>query len=214
MAFQQARERQHSLMVARDAELAGRSDDARKVRASMPARNWKHERHIGKDGKPSGAIVLGTGAMSSCGEREVTMINPTHRQWYARWGGRGRDESDAYVLSFGAYGDTSLHVYADSLDTAIELAAGWLADHAPGYIMTEDSEDLADLRKEACEDAGLTWPMPADLTPQAMEAYWAAFESAEADLTHTESGYLTSYEFTLALENPTVEELYAFVWGV
>lgn len=38
-------------------------------------------------------------------------------------------------------------------------------------------------------------------------------ESAEADLTHTDSGFLTSYEWGISLEDPDAATLYAFITG-
>lgn len=50
--------------------------------------------------------------------------------------------------------------------------------------------------------------MGADLEP-----YWEAEENACTDLTRTESGLIASWEWGLALENPTPTELYAYVTG-
>jgi hypothetical protein len=121
------------------------------------------------------------------------IVNPENRSMgrYSR--------SNRYVLWFGAHGPTYLMVWEDSLEDALETAAGWLADNAPGLIMPDGDEHLESLRREACEEHGLTYPAP-DGTDYEAEGYYAAFESAEADLTYTESGYLTSYEWGIMFD--------------
>ncbi len=74
-------------------------------------------------------------------------INPGERL-----GQYGRET--CFTFHFGAYGDTHVSVWADHLEDALELAAEWVAEHAPGHIMAEGDECLEDLRREACEDAG------------------------------------------------------------
>jgi hypothetical protein len=62
--------------------------------------------------------------------------------------------------------------------------------------MTMDSEAYADLLREACADHGVAFEayqhgdIDSDLSDEITQ-------SAEADLTYTESGYLTSYEWTV-----------------
>ena len=116
----------------------------------------------------------------------------------------------AWILSFGAYGNLHLLVYARGIDEALEECAGWLSDNAPGWIMAFGSEEHQDLLKEACEERGLAWPEPegADL-----EAYHEAYEQAEADLTYTESGFLTSYEWGISGEDLTPKEIADFHHG-
>ena len=116
----------------------------------------------------------------------------------------------AWILSFGAYGDLHLLVYAQGVDEALEECAGWLSDNAPGCLMTYGSEEHQDLLKEACEERGLAWPEPegADL-----EAYHEAYEQAEADLTYTESGFLTAYEWGISGEGLSPKEIADFHHG-
>jgi hypothetical protein len=106
-----------------------------------------------------------------------------------------RSDGSCFTFHFGAYGDTHVSVWSRSLEDALELAAEWLAKHEPGHLMTED--ELQDLYREACEDAGMVYPQPASTDEMESVAYYAAREQAEADLTYTESGYLTSYEWTV-----------------
>lgn len=83
------------------------------------------------------------------------------------------------AFQFGAYGDTRLLVWANGWDTAAETAAEWLSEYAPGHVTSES--DVAQLMKEAKRN-----------DPSLDEE--AAHDAATADLTYTESGYLTSYE--------------------
>lgn len=100
------------------------------------SRNW-HAR------KEKGGISIGEG--NSSFTRQVTMLNPTYKTYHKH----------SYVLWFGGCGATYLHVYEDSLESALEECASWLADHAPGHIMTFGSDEHTDLVKEACEERGL-----------------------------------------------------------
>lgn len=155
------------------------------------SRHW-HHKHV------KGGIELGED-FSFTGH--LTMINPTMRRFH----------DHAFVLCFGAYGWTRLHVYADSLEDALEECASWLADHAPGLITKQNSDEYNDLMREACEESNLVWPPPKDCDDY--EPYWEAEESAMTDHTRTEAGWIPSWEWGIALEDPTVPELYAFVCG-
>lgn len=42
-----------------------------------------------------------------------------------------------FVLSFGAYGDTLLLVWADHLQDALDEAVDWIAENAPGLLADE-----------------------------------------------------------------------------
>jgi hypothetical protein len=195
-ARKQREERAGALLVARDATLEGKEAAARKILASTPThRVWQ-----AKPFRETGAIELNAGASGSF-ERSVIMINPTRKRFH---------DGQSFVLWFGGCGATYLHVFCDSLEEAIEECAAWLADHMPGHIMKEWSDEHKELVKEACEELELEWPKPDDADDQ---AYWDAADQAESDLTRTESGFLTSYEWGIALENPTLDELYDFVFG-
>lgn len=132
---------------------------------------------------------------------KINVANPSEKSWTNR----------SFLFVFGAYGCTYVLAYGDSLDDALESAAEWLADNAPGHIMAHDSEELADLHREAltgvmaeelCEMAGIPCEKSYCSDPDDR-----AFEQATADLTYTESGYLTSYEWGIVRENPTRDEL-------
>ncbi len=130
------------------------------------------------------------------GEHGIYFINPPDREER-----HGRHAPQRFLLWFGACAPTLLMVWERHLEDALETAADWLADNTPGHLMTEDSEEMADLRREACEEAGLPWPPECDHEMEEL-GYYDTFESAEADLTYTESGYLTSYEWGIVAENP------------
>lgn len=129
--------------------------------------------------------------------KTINVANASDKSW----------SRNSFLLWFGACGPTRVLVYADGLDDALEIAADWLADNAPGHLVSNDEHDQ--LCKEACEDADLAWPPPNDWCES--KEYTEAIESAEADLTYTESGWITSYEWGICAENPTKHELiYAY----
>lgn len=88
---------------------------------------------------------------------------------------------DLYAMHFGAYGNTRLLIWANTLESAIDPAVEWLAEYAPGHLSSE--EDVAKLMEKVREEQ-----------PGIDDE--AAYEKATADLYYTESGYLTSYEWT------------------
>ena len=74
-----------------------------------------------------------------------------------------------YLFTFGAYGSTKVYTYGSSLDDALEEVATWLEEHAPGHLTALDD------------------PLIEELTDK---------ETGEvSDMTYTEAGYLTSFEW-------------------
>lgn len=82
-----------------------------------------------------------------------------------------------FLFAFGAYGSTFVHVFmsSDDLSGALEVAAEWLVENAPGVFTPE-----ADIREgyttdelEAIDDNGEHYP----------------------DMTCTEAGWIPSYEW-------------------
>jgi hypothetical protein len=128
---------------------------------------------------------------------KINVANPSDKSFH----------DHSFLIALGAYGWTRILVYADHLEDAIDEVAEWCVKHAPGHIMQEGDEYLTELRKEACEDAGLVWPPPSPGDSDLMQPYYSAFEGAEADLMYTESGYLTSHEVHLVAENPSKKDL-------
>ena len=140
------------------------------------------------------SITIGAN-FSSYGQREVTYVNPSDRDSYRH----------RYVFQFGAYGCTHLLAYANGLDDALEECAAWLAEHAPGHIMAYDSNEMRDLYNEALAEL-----VEEGADPYDEDTIEQAREDATADLTYTESGYLTSYEWSIELDDPTRAELLAY----
>jgi hypothetical protein len=209
LARKQRKERAGALLVAGDARQEGKEAAAREVLASTPThRNWQAKPYRDTD-----AIALNAGASLSS-ERSVIMINPTSKRFH---------DGRSFVLWFGACGATYLHVFADSLDDAIEACAEWLAEYMPGHITKQGDEHWIELMSEACEEAGLVfhthngapgtqrYGIPSDVDD--LEPYWQAEDQAMADHTRTESGWLYSPEWGISLEEPDLEELYWFVFN-
>ncbi len=139
---------------------------------------------------------------------KLIVVNPSEREY----------TDQRFVLSFGAYGTTHLLVWGH-LEDALEAAAEWLADNAPGHIMLEghgnDERDpqLDELMREACSGHGIAfddidWT---ELDGDEQQRLWDIEQEAYADLTHTQRGYLTSYEWCITLDNPSRSELKAFI---
>lgn len=129
----------------------------------------------------------------------IAVANPTDRDMTRGPGGTWQ----TYLFSFGAYGDTRVLAYGSSMDDALEEAAEWLAEHAPGHLIGRGSDELNELVAEAREE----WVNDHERYPDEEEMH-DVFDRATADLTYTEAGYLTSYEWTVR-ENPTKAELVA-----
>ncbi len=58
------------------------------------------------------------------GMRKLNIANPTDKGLWQH----------SYVLAFGAYGNTLVLAYADSLDAALDGCVDWIAEHAPGLL--------------------------------------------------------------------------------
>ena len=113
--------------------------------------------------------------------------------------------SQRYILWYGeGYSSTAVLIWADSFESALEC----LGDHLEGssFLLAHGGSELSELMAEACGEIGLPWPIPADADP---EPYWQAEESACADLTYTEAGYLVSYQWGIVAENPTLGEIHS-----
>jgi hypothetical protein len=100
-----------------------------------------------------------------------------------------------FEFHFGAYGATIVRVFqrADHVEDALETAAEYLDSIEPGHFC--DQDQLDELMAETCGELGLTWPVPEGTDD--LEPYWEAEQEAYADLTYTESGYLTAYEWSV-----------------
>lgn len=111
----------------------------------------------------------------------IHIVNGTDRSWVKH----------RYVLWFGAYRDTQLMVWGNSLDTALDIAVDWIVDNAPGLL---------------CDD-------------QVQEAYLEAIAEGETEedaqatamVDTTCAGncgnYLHSWEWGVVVEDPTREQI-------
>lgn len=97
-----------------------------------------------------------------------------------------------FDFQFGAYGETKVSVHARNVEEALELAADWLAENAPGHLIKHDDKAFwADAEREARKDLGVQLELtrPGDDIPDDV------LDAMTADLTHTEAGYLRSWEW-------------------
>jgi hypothetical protein len=109
-------------------------------------------------------------------------INPGERDNYTR--------NSCYTFHFGAYGETTVSLWAaaDHLCDALEIAADWLADNAPGHFSEPDYAGAA-------ADLGLPFD-PVNFDYDSEEGQ-RILEAAEADMTNTERGWLLSWEWSV-----------------
>jgi hypothetical protein len=110
----------------------------------------------------------------------IAIVNPSDYNF-------NRDTMPLYLFSFGAYGDTRVYAWGcHSLEDALEAAAEWLKDNAPGVFHEPDYA-------EAASEIGA----PEDWDSDDNMDEWGARvqEAAEVDLTYTESGYFASWEW-------------------
>jgi hypothetical protein len=117
-----------------------------------------------------------------------------------------RPVTRAWLFSFGAYGCT--HVVAfGSLEDALEDAAATLLEVAPGSFVEPNYQDAISDMIDAGELEGVEHGT--DINDLDDDEICAVQESAKADLTYTESGWLASWEWTCREVTP--EEIVAFV---
>lgn len=113
----------------------------------------------------------------------IPVVNPTDYNF-------SRDTMPLYLFQFGAYGDTRVYAWGcHALEDALEAAAVWLRDNAPGVFHEVDYAGAA-------EDVGA----PKDWDSADNVDRWGerVREAAEVDMTYTESGYLASWEWTVS----------------
>ena len=101
------------------------------------------------------------------------------------WLDDGSTNQPSFIMSFGAYGSTLIVVMNASAEGAIEAAAGWLADNAPGELTQPEYELDEDGN---CDECG----------QNPMNDQCEHISDAEADLTYTESGWLISWEWSMS----------------
>lgn len=108
--------------------------------------------------------------------RKIVPVNGGDRDW----------TKHRYILSFGAYGDTLLMVWANSLDDALDECVDWIADNAPGLLA---DEQVTEAYNEAIA-AGMS----------------EEDAQAEAETDTTSAGgyghYILSWEWAIVAEDP------------
>lgn len=127
-------------------------------------------------------IIANPGARASYGERELHIVNPEPPGKYAR---------SRFVLWFGSYCTDYLLVWADSLEDALDECVDYLAEHMPGL--------LCDVEVSSAYTEGLKEGLSDD----------EAMDRAAVDTTcaGNRGNYLRSWEWGIALENPTRTQL-------
>ena len=112
---------------------------------------------------------------------ELVPVNPGDRDWMRH----------RYILAFGAYGDTRLMVWANSIEDALDESIDWIVEHAPGLLCDEQvAEEYNRLIAEG-KSAG------------------EAQEESEADTTCGGNcgNRILSWEWCIVAEDPTREEI-------
>lgn len=154
-----------------------------------PSKRFKqaHEGRVDRDSDTPEDEFLVIEEDRGNGTLEWVLVNPLDYP-----DGKHGSYDNLYAFGFGAYGSTRALLWGSSIEDALEEVAEWLAKYAPGHITSE--EDVAKLMAEVREDEG-------DMEDD------EAYEKATADLTYTEAGHLTSYEWTVD-DVPRGSELY------
>lgn len=112
-------------------------------------------------------------------------INPENRADNRLTLPYGTRPTSIFDFHFGYYADTKVSVHARSVESALELAADWLAEHAPGHLIKHDDKAFwANAEREARENLGIDCDDPDKL-----------HDEMTTDLTYTEAGYLRSWEW-------------------
>lgn len=114
------------------------------------------------------------------GRETYNLANPESWDSYLR--------NSLFAFQFGAHGTTRVLIWEqrDHIDSALEEAGSWLEQHAPGHL-----SDLSDEYKEALEEARSELGEDADEEKLQERAQ----EIAETDMTYTEAGWITSWEW-------------------
>lgn len=110
------------------------------------------------------------------------------------------DKETRFVLWAGIYGTFSQPTYFNfygDLDDAMNAMVDWLAENKPGLLCDDEVrkayEEYIDEHKAEYEDED--------------ELRDKATEYAETDVTRSESSYISSQNWGIALENPTRSQM-------
>lgn len=111
----------------------------------------------------------------------LVSVNPTDSHWTRH----------TYILWFGAYGDTKLLLWANSLDDALDEAVDWLAENEPGQLC---DNAVFEAYKESLA-GGMS-------EEEAQE--WAAQDTTQAG---NYGNYILSHEWGIVAEDPDRETI-------
>ncbi len=138
-----------------------------------PARARRGDKHVSLEPAEDFLVI----EESEDDRYPFVVVNPLEYDTYMR--------NSIFAFTFGAYGWTRLIVWeaSDHIEDALEKAAEWLAEHAPGILTSE--EEVGKLIDEAKEEK-----------PGADEE--EVFTTATQDMTYTESGWIPSWEWTVS----------------
>ena len=122
----------------------------------------------------------------------TALVNPTPRSMLG-----GYKPQRAWILCFGAYGDTRLLVYAWSLEDALDECIDWISENAPGLL---------------CNDAVST------AYESAIESGFTADQALAEALTDVTTGgncgdHILSWEWGIVGEDLTPKEIADFYHG-
>lgn len=138
-----------------------------------PARARRGAKHVSQEPSEDFLVI----EESEDDRYPFVLVNPLEYDSYM--------QNSVFAFAFGAYGWTRLIVWqaSDHVEDALETAGEWLAEHAPGILMSE--EEVGKLVDEAKEE-----------NPELGDE--DAFQEATQDLTYTESGWIPSWEWTVS----------------
>ena len=103
------------------------------------------------------------------------------------WLSEGFEDTESWLMQFGAYGTTFMVVSDSSLEGALELSAGWLAANQAG-VFVEPEYPLDD-------QGNCTVVENNQVCGRSFSNMCTHLEDAEVDLTYTESGWTPSWEW-------------------
>lgn len=151
-------------------------DDAPIARNSLarnPARARRGAKHVSLEPAEDFLVI----EESDDDRYPFVLVNPLEYDTYT--------SNSIFAFAFGGHGLTRLIVWeaSDHIEDALEKAAEWLAEHAPGILTSE--EEVGKLIAEAQEEK-----------PDADEE--EVFTIATQDMTYTESGWIPSWEWTVS----------------
>lgn len=133
----------------------------------LPAAGRRYAAELRRAGLKDEADRVEVAVIESEGEgpERLPIVNP----------GDAGSRRPLFLLWFGAYGSTRVYVWADHFEEALEVAADWLAENAPGVFVDPE--------------------YPSGTAEAAAAGDYSLAEEAEVDLTYTESGWIPSWEW-------------------